>query len=179
LHRCPVVVAKVDRLTRSVAFLSALLAACADVMFADLPDIKGPIGRFLLLQMVAVDELEAGFISGRTKSALVEAKARGTRLGGSRRHVLSVDDNGKKVYGDVVAAPASALVAARAAIDMRVGKRAADLAPTIKQLRAGGATTLRALAAALNARGVETARGGEWDATQVRRPHARSCCLEF
>jgi DNA invertase Pin-like site-specific DNA recombinase len=173
VHRCPLVVAKVDRLTRSVAFLSALLATDADVMFADLPDIKGPIGRFLLLQMVAVAELEAGFISGRTRLALAEAKLAGTKLGGTRRHVLSVDEDGKKVYGDVVVAPASALVAARAAIDVRVGKRAADLAPTIKQLQAAGNTTLRALAAGLNAMGITTARGGNWDQTQVRRLLAR------
>jgi hypothetical protein len=52
-------------------------------------------------------------------------------------------------------------------------KRAADLAPTIRQLQAAGNTTLRSLAAALNALSVETARGGEWDATQVRRLLAR------
>src|SRR5262245_40108363 len=48
LHRVPVVVAKVDRLTRSVAFLSRLLEAGVDVRFADLPSIEGPAGRFML-----------------------------------------------------------------------------------------------------------------------------------
>jgi hypothetical protein len=47
------------------------------------------------------------------------------------------------------------------------GSRAADLAPTIKQLQAAGNTTLRALAAGLNAMGITTARGGNWDQTQV------------
>jgi DNA invertase Pin-like site-specific DNA recombinase len=42
LHRIPVVVAKVDRLTRSVGFLSRLLEAGVDVRFADLPTIEGP-----------------------------------------------------------------------------------------------------------------------------------------
>src|SRR3977135_2359737 len=68
VHRCPVVVAKVDRLTRSVAFLSRLLEAGVDVRVADLPAIEGPTGRFLLQQMAAVAELEAGMISARTAS---------------------------------------------------------------------------------------------------------------
>ena len=56
----PLVVAKVDRLTRSVAFLSRLLEAGVDVRFADLPMIEGATGKFLLQQMAAVAELEAG-----------------------------------------------------------------------------------------------------------------------
>ena len=84
LHRCPLVVSKVDRLTRSVAFLSRLLEAGVDVRFADLPQIEGATGRFLLQQMVAVAELEAGMISTRTKAALAAAKARGQALGGAR-----------------------------------------------------------------------------------------------
>jgi Recombinase len=55
------------------------------------------------------------------------------------------------------------------AIEKRVASLAADLAPTIKQLQAAGNTTLRALAAGLNAMGITTARGGNWDRTQVRR----------
>ena len=40
-------VAKVDRLTRSVAFLSRLLEAGVDVRFADLPALEGPTVRFM------------------------------------------------------------------------------------------------------------------------------------
>jgi DNA invertase Pin-like site-specific DNA recombinase len=75
IHRCPLLVAKVDRLTRSVAFLSRLLEAGVDVRFADLPAIEGPTGRFMLQQMAAVAELEAGMISARTKAALAAAKS--------------------------------------------------------------------------------------------------------
>jgi DNA invertase Pin-like site-specific DNA recombinase len=84
VHRVPVVVAKVDRLTRSVAFLSRLLEAGVDVRFADLPAIEGPTGRFILQQMAAVAELEAGMISKRTRDALAAAKRRGKKLGGDR-----------------------------------------------------------------------------------------------
>src|SRR6266550_6101600 len=88
VHQVPLVVAKVDRLTRSVAFLSRLLEAGIDVRFADLPAIEGPTGRFMLQQMAAVAELEAGLISSRTKSALAAAKARGVMLGGNRGAII-------------------------------------------------------------------------------------------
>jgi DNA invertase Pin-like site-specific DNA recombinase len=51
MRHVPLVVAKVDRLTRSVAFLSRLLEAGVDVRFADLPAIEGPTGEFMLEQM--------------------------------------------------------------------------------------------------------------------------------
>jgi DNA invertase Pin-like site-specific DNA recombinase len=86
LDRCPVVVSKVDRLTRSVACLSRLLEANVDVRFADLPQIEGATARFLLQQMVAVAELEAGLISARARAALAATRARGKKLGGPRIH---------------------------------------------------------------------------------------------
>ncbi len=67
LHRVSLVVAKVGRLTRSLAFLSRLIEAGVDVRFCDMPKIEGPAGRFMLQQMASVAELEAGMISKRTK----------------------------------------------------------------------------------------------------------------
>ena len=84
LHRVPLVVSKVDRLTRSVAFLSRLLEAGVDVRFADLPQIEGATGRFLLQQMVAVAELEAGMIPACAKAALAAARKRGKQRGQRR-----------------------------------------------------------------------------------------------
>ncbi len=154
LHRAALVVAKVDRLTRSLAFLSRLLEAGVDVRFADLPAIEGPTGRFMLQQMAAVAELEAGMISTRTKQALAAAKARGKVLGGSRGVVPSY-------------------AAREASVSVRAGKarqRANDLAPVIAEIRASGVVSLNGIAAALNARGIPTARGrGQWSATQVAR----------
>src|SRR5215210_7706174 len=79
--RATLVVANVSRLTRSVAFLSRLLEAGVDVRFCDLPQIEGPTGKFMLQQMAAVAELEAGLIGDRTRKALAAAKARGGKLG--------------------------------------------------------------------------------------------------
>jgi DNA invertase Pin-like site-specific DNA recombinase len=171
LHRCPLVVSKVDRLTRSVSFLQKLLDAGVDVRFADLPQITGPTGRFLLQQMVAVAELEAGMISKRTKEALAAAARRGTKLGGRRRKIIGKDARGKTIYGAVASGSAKARAKAVAVVERRAAARAADVAPTIGKLRAGGATSLRALAAGLNALGIPTASGGEgaWTAVQVKR----------
>jgi DNA invertase Pin-like site-specific DNA recombinase len=154
LHRAPLVVAKVDRLTRSVSFLSRLLEAGVDVRFADLPSIEGPTGRFMLQQMASVAELEAGMISIRTKAALAAAKARGQRLGGNRGVVLS----------DAARAAGREIQVARA------NERAADLKAVIRDLKRAGVVSLRAIADALNERLIPTARGhGRWAATQVAR----------
>lgn len=158
LHRVPLVVANVSRLTRSVAFLSKLIESGADVRFADMPQIEGPAGRFMLNQMVAVAELEAGMIGDRTRKALAAAKARGTKLGGFR---------GKHVATD------AAREAGRAAATARATARSADLAPVIAGLREAGVTSASGIAKALNERGIPTARGGIWQATQVQRVLAR------
>jgi DNA invertase Pin-like site-specific DNA recombinase len=158
LHRAALVVSKVDRLTRSVAFLSRLLEAGVDVRFADLPAIEGATGRFLLQQMVAVAELEAGMISARTKAALQAAKRRGKVLGGNRGVTP-----GRKMQE-----------ASRKALHERTAKHAADLAPTIRELQAAGKTSLRAIADGLNQRGIPTSKGnGDWQAVQVARVLAR------
>jgi hypothetical protein len=69
---------------------------------------------------------------------------------------------------------AKAREAGRKARTARADAQAAELAPTIEALRAAGITTLRGIAAALNERGIPTARGrGKWEATKVRRVLAR------
>ncbi len=158
VHRCPLIVSKVDRLTRSSSFLNRLLDANVDVRFADLPVIEGATGRFLLQQMVAVAELEAGMISARTKAALAQAKRRGKQLGGNRGTRPS----------------RKAALKGAAATGERAAKLAADLKPIIEELQANGAATLAAIAAKLNERGIPTARGnGAWTATQVLRVKQR------
>lgn len=62
-----------------------------------------------------------------------------------------------------------AIAAVRALADDRAADMAADMAPVIADLRAAGATTLRAIAEGLNARGLSTARGGQRSAVQVSR----------
>ncbi|ABD89191.1 recombinase family protein [Rhodopseudomonas palustris] len=158
IHRAALVVAKVDRLTRSVGFLSKLLEAGVDVRFADLPAIEGPTGRFMLQQMAAVAELEAGLISSRTRAALSAAKARGQKLGGNRGVIMSqhAQAEGRMMQAN------------------RAKERAADLAPLLDELRRAGLTSATGLAKELTNRCIPTARGGKgWSALQVIRVIAK------
>ena len=128
------------------------------VRFADLPQIEGATGRFLLQQMVVVAELEAGMISARTKAGLAAAKRRGVQLGGDRG----------------VAPSDSVRAQARRVVQQRANERASDIAGKIAELEAAGKTTLRQIAEGLNAAGIPTARGeGEWSAVQVQRVQVR------
>lgn len=163
VHRVPVVVAKVDRLTRSVGFLSRLLESGVEVRFADLPAIEGPTGRFMLQQMAAVAELEAGLISTRTKSALAVAKQRGVKLGGFRGALISK----------------AAHQASKVARGKMATRRAHDLMPTLKELQREGVTSHEALARALTERRIPTSRGhAEWTGVQIARVLRRAAALD-
>lgn len=157
-HRAELVVARVDRLTRSAAFLHRLLESGVEVRFVDLPAIEGPVGRFLLQQMSSVAELEAGMIGKRTQAALASAKARGTKLGGFRGRAGTAADTAK----------------ARAARTQKADRLAADLTPIIARLDPDGRLSLRALAAALNSEGVPSPAGALWTAASVSRIRQRA-----
>lgn len=150
------VVSKLDRLARNTKFLLTLIDSGADVVFCDLPNLPaGPVGRFMLTQMAAVAELEAGLISQRTKAALAAAKERGTKLG---------NPNGAAALKRAAKGNSAAVGAVKAAAD----RHAADLAPVIADLREAGCRSLRDLASALNERRMRTPRGGKWHPTSVK-----------
>ena len=155
----PVVVAKLDRLSRDVAFISALMAQRVPFVVCEL----GPnVDPFMLHIYAALAEKERTMIAQRTKAALAAAKARGVKLGGDRGYRPSAPPDGVK--GTAAAAEARRQVADHAAY---------ELLPTLEELRGQGAVSLGALAAGLNGRGVKTARGSEWTATAVKRLLAR------
>jgi DNA invertase Pin-like site-specific DNA recombinase len=124
-------------------------------VFCDLPTVPaGPVGRFLITQMAAVAELEAGLISQRTRAALAVTKARGVRL------------------GNPSPTPATAKMAAagRQVRSHQVAARAADVLAVVRQVQAEGASSLRAIAAELHAHGVLTPAGKlDWSPAQVQR----------
>ena len=153
-HKCAVVVAKLDRLSRDVAFIAGLMAQRVPFISVELGTDCDP---FLLHLYAALAEKERALISGRTKAALAAAKARGVKLGGDRGYRIT------KAAGE----------AGHAAVKALAADRAADVAPVIAELRATGANTLRAIAEGLNARGITTPRGGSWSAVQVQRVMAR------
>ena len=156
-HRATLVIAKLDRLARNVAFISNLMESGVEFVAADMPHAD----RFQLHIYAAMAEQEALAISKRTKAALAAAKARGTRLGGRRVSAERFAEIG---------------AAARQLRTDAADKRAYELLPVIEATKATGATSLRQIAAALNARNIPTPRGiGEWSAVQVSRllNHAR------
>lgn len=151
-------IAKLDRLARDVAFIATLMKSGVRIVACDMPDAD----TFRLHLEAVLGEEERRKISARTKAALTAAKARGTLLGGFRGYVPTAADR-------VKAATASAQVRGNAA-----STRANVLYPIISELRAAGATSLRDLASALNAKGIRTSRGGQWSAVQVQRVLARA-----
>jgi DNA invertase Pin-like site-specific DNA recombinase len=158
-------VAKLDRLARNARFLLSVVEGTGEggVVFFDLPTLPaGPVGKFMLTQMAAVAELEAGLISQRTKAALAAAKARGMKLGGDRGNRPATPEGSRK------GTKASAERRSQAA-----GQHAHSILPAVEELRAAGATSLNQIAAGLTARGVAAPRGGAWTATAVRRALAR------
>jgi DNA invertase Pin-like site-specific DNA recombinase len=147
LHRATLVIAKLDRLSRNVHFVSSLMESGVEFIAVDFPQAN----KLTIHIIAAVAEHEAEMISARTKAALAKSKK---KLGGFR--------------GKVPTAKHRALSAE--ALHARAAARASDLAPTIDELRTAGATTLKAIADGLNARGIPTARGeGAWSPTQVMR----------
>jgi DNA invertase Pin-like site-specific DNA recombinase len=149
--RCPVAVAKLDRLSRDVHFISGLMAHRVPFLVAELgPDVD----PFVLHLYAALAEKERALISGRTKSALAAAKAKGVKLGNPK----------------IAAAQGAAVVAVKAEAD----RAASNVLPIISEIRKSGAMSLRTIAEALNARGIPTPRGGRWYAMSVRNALARS-----
>jgi DNA invertase Pin-like site-specific DNA recombinase len=142
-HKARLVIAKLDRLSRNVAFIANLLEAGTDFVAAD-----NPHANKSMLQMMAVfAEMERDAISKRTKEALAAAKARGVRLGNPRL--------------------ADAIEATNKARQEAADAFAANVLPIIRQIQKSGVSSLRGVAKALSARGIKTARGGAWSAVQV------------
>jgi DNA invertase Pin-like site-specific DNA recombinase len=134
-----VIVAKLDRLSRDVHFISSGLMA-QQVSFI-VPELGSDVDPFILHIYAAVAEKERKLISQRTRDALKAAKARGIVLGNPR-----LDE---------------ARPRAVRALKSEADRFARNVAPIIAE------TSARGIAKALNARGVATARGGTWTAVQV------------
>ena len=145
-------VAKLDRLSRNLRFITEVMDSGVDFVACDMPEAN----RLTLHIMGAMAEYEAGAISRRTKDALAAAKANGVKLGGWR--------------GGPVVDPSQGL----AERQRRSGEFASRVLPVIEQAKASGATSLRQIAAFLTERGVQTRRGGPWDAQKVRQVLQRS-----
>jgi DNA invertase Pin-like site-specific DNA recombinase len=149
---CPVLVAKLDRLSRDVHFVSGMMAHRVPFVVGELgPDADA----FMLHLYAALAEKERNLIAERTRVALAAAKDRGAELG-NRTNLADAQAKGRQVQVDAA------------------NQHAANVVAVVQQVRKAGATTLHQIADALNARGVRTARGGIWHAMTVKRIIARA-----
>jgi len=137
------VIAKLDRLSRNVAFIAAMMDSGVEFVACDNPHAT----RLTLHILAAVAEHEREMIASRTKAALQAAKVRGVRLGRNAERL----------------APANHA----AALD-----RANQIKGILTELAGSGRTT-RQMAAELTARGIPTALGGRWHPQTVIRVMGR------
>jgi DNA invertase Pin-like site-specific DNA recombinase len=146
-RKARLVIAKLDRLSRNLAFIAALMDSGVEFVAVDNPHAT----RLTLHILAAVAEHEREMIAARTKAALAAAKARGIKLG----------RNG-----------ADRLAPAHRAEAM---ERARRLAPMLAELKSAGMSA-RQMAAELTARGIATPSGGRWHAMSVLRMVDRARC---
>ena len=145
-HKAKLVIAKLDRLSRNLAFIATLMESGAEFIAVDNPHAS----KLTLHILAAVAEHERETISERTKAALAAAKARGTRLGTPN--------------------PVGAVKRMRAALTAKTARFAANVLPIIREIQAAGYASHNAIAGQLSVRGIATARSGSrWTHVQVRQ----------
>ena len=145
-HKATLVIAKLDRLSRNVAFIANLMEAGADFVAVDMPHAN----KLTIHILSAVAEHEREMISQRTRAALAAAKSRGVKLG-NRSNIGVAQANSRTIR------------------TAEADQFASNIQPVVLQIKAAGIRTLSGIAEALNARGLRTPRGGDWQAVQVKR----------
>jgi DNA invertase Pin-like site-specific DNA recombinase len=144
-HKAKLVIAKLDRLSRNLAFIATLMEMESGVEFVavDMPEAN----KLTVHILAAMAEHEREQISKRTRDALMAAKRRGKRLGNP--DIAEIAKRG------------------RAALKANARRFAANVRPIIEEIKRSGITSHNAIAAKLNERNVRTARGGTWTHVQV------------
>jgi DNA invertase Pin-like site-specific DNA recombinase len=144
--KCPVIVSKLDRLSRDVAFISGLMSRGVPFIVAELGVDTDP---FILHLFAALSEKERKLIGSRTKAALAALKAKGVKLG----NLDSLEANRAK---------GSAATAAKAR------EFALKMLPTIQNYRQQGKTMVQ-VAQMLNDENRKTMLDGTWTHSTVSR----------
>jgi DNA invertase Pin-like site-specific DNA recombinase len=142
-QKAKLVIAKLDRLSRNLAFVATLMDSGVEFIAVDNPHAN----KLTIHILAAVAQHEREMIRARTSAALKAAKARGKRLGNPK--LAEARKN-----------------AARARTE-KADQYSANVLPVIREIQGSGVKSLRGIARALAARGVPTARGGTWTPVQV------------
>ena len=137
--KAALIIAKLDRLARSVHFIAGLMESGVEFVAADMPNAND----FMLHIYAAVAQEERRLISQRTKAALAVAKARGVQLGNPE--LDKINDRRRR----------------------RADEFAASMALVIAQIKSEGYTTFESIRDELNRREVPTARGRRWHVATV------------
>ncbi len=165
LTGAPLLIAKLDRLSRDAHFLLGLQKAGVRFVAADMPEAN----ELVVGIMAVIAQAERKMISTRTRAAMAEARKR-------------IAVTGQRMHPDVklVCPTGAARLQGRGfnelgvqALKYRADERAAGLASTIDALKAEGITSANGLAGAHNDRGYATPRGGRWTARSVLNVTAR------
>ncbi|QRM29558.1 recombinase family protein [Microvirga sp. VF16] len=143
-RKATLVIAKMDRLSRDLAFIANLMKSGVEFVACDNPHAN----KLTIHILAAVAEHERDMIAKRTSEALQALKRSGKRLGSPEIE--------------------KAQAKSREVRTVKADQFAANVLPVIEKLKAQGFTTLRAIASELNERNVKTSRGGEWSAKQVQ-----------
>ena len=142
-QKARLVIAKLDRLSRNVAFIAAVMESGVEFVAVDNPHAN----KLTVHILAAVAQHEREMISERTKAALQATRARGTKLGNPR--IVAAARLGRKALAEA-------------------GRQfAVNVLPVIRDIQKGGATSANAIAARLNERKIATRRGGRWSHVQV------------
>src|SRR5262245_1436104 len=144
--KCPVMVSKLDRLSRDIAFIAGLMAQRVPFVVAELGPDADP---FMLHVYAALAEKERRLIAERTRSALATKKAKGAVLG-NPTNLVEAGSLG------------------RASQQSDAARFAENVIPIIRSIQASGPIGMVAIAKVLNDRGIRTARGGLWHCSSVR-----------
>jgi DNA invertase Pin-like site-specific DNA recombinase len=150
-RRAVLLIARLDRLARNVAFIANLMESGVDFVAVDMPQAT----RLTIHILAAVAEHEREMISTRTKVALAEAKRRSTKLGN----------------------PRLAEARARAAVTHHTRRPAPEVLQLMAEWRQQG-KGLRQIARDLNRLNIRPPRGREWYATSVRNQLMRVPCID-
>jgi DNA invertase Pin-like site-specific DNA recombinase len=142
-HKAKLIIAKLDRLSRNLAFIATLMDSGVEFVAVDNPHAN----KLTVHILAAVAQHEREMIGQRTRDALRAAKARGQKLGNPKLAAARK----RAVQGNKASA----------------ARYAANVIPVIREIQASGVKSLRGVARALAARGIATARGGTWTPVQV------------